>query len=271
MRFSIFSNKGERDIKIPDTWETLPTSAYIQLAKEWDGKDMVKAFSCLTGIPFQTMFDKKDPELEAQLMLATSFLFSQPQDFKSAKVPEYFEFDDWKIKTKDLSLSIGQSIQVRQKLDTCKSYDEAIAFAIATVIQPKIDGEVNSERAEQLEGQILEMPITKTYTVGFFFAKAIAESWKDYYSKMATFEDNAPLNEKRQNVAALAKVERLEPFRYLDMIGDYAERFGLDPDFVYKNSKFETVTAFLISWKEKREFEDRYLEWDKMLNQQTPK
>lgn len=88
---------------------------------------------------------------------------------------------------------------------------------------------------------------------------------------MEPFEDNVPLNEKRQNVAALAKVERLEPFRYLDMIGDYAERFGLDPDFVYKNSKFDTVTAFLVSWKEKREFEDRYLEWDKMLNQTTPK
>jgi len=196
MRFSIFSNKGERDIKIPDTWETLPTSAYIQLAKEWDGKDMVKAFSCLTGIPFQTMFDKKDPELEAQLMLATSFLFSQPQDFKSAKVPEYFEFDDWKIKTKDLSLSIGQSIQVRQKLDTCKSYDEAIAFAIATVIQPKIDGEVNSERAEQLEGQILEMPITKTYTVGFFLLKPLLKAGKTTILKWLLLKTMLPLTKR---------------------------------------------------------------------------
>jgi len=196
MRFSIFSNKGERDIKIPDTWETLPTSAYIQLAKEWDGKDMVKAFSCLTGIPFQTMFDTKDPELEAQLMLATSFLFSQPQDFKSAKVPEYFEFDDWKIKTKDLSLSIGQSIQVRQKLDTCKSYDEAIAFAIATVIQPKIDGEVNSDRAEQLEGQILEMPITKTYTVGFFLLKPLMKAGRNTILKWSLLRIMFPLTKR---------------------------------------------------------------------------
>jgi len=86
---------------------------------------------------------------------------------------------------------------------------------------------------------------------------------------MEPFEDNVPLNEKRKNVAELAKVKRLEQFQYLDMIGDYSERFGLDPDFVYKNSKFDTVTAFLISWKEKREFEDRYMEWDKILNQQT--
>jgi len=50
------------------------------------------------------------------------------------------------------------------------------------------------------------------------------------------------------------------------MVGDFAEKFGLDPDFVYKKSKFDTVTAFLINWKEKREFEDRYTEWDKLLN-----
>lgn len=90
---------------------------------------------------------------------------------------------------------------------------------------------------------------------------------------MEPFEDpvSSGLVEKRKNTAILAKVERLEPFRYLDLIGDFAERFGLDPDFVYKNSKFDTVTAFLVSWKEKREFEDRYLEWDKMLNQTAPK
>jgi hypothetical protein len=89
---------------------------------------------------------------------------------------------------------------------------------------------------------------------------------------MATSEDSltSALYEKRKNIAQMAKAERLEPFRYLDLIGDFAERFGLDPDFVYKKSKFETVTAFHVSWKEKREFEDRYMEWDKMINQ-TPK
>lgn len=65
----------------------------------------------------------------------------------------------------------------------------------------------------------------------------------------------------------MAKAERLEPFKYLDMVGDYAERFGLDPDYVYKFSKFDTVTAFLINWKEKAEFQDRYNEWDKLINQ----
>ena len=196
MNFSIFSNKGERDIKIPDTWETLPTSAYIQLAKEWDGKDLVKAFSALTGIPFKNLFDTKDPELEAQLTLATSFLFAQPQDFKKQPVPEWFEYDDRKFKTKDLSLSIGQSIQVRQKLDSCKTYDEAIAYTIATVIQPQIDGEVNSDRADQLEAFILEMPITKTYQVGFFLLKPLMKAGRTTTLKWSLLKIIFPLTKR---------------------------------------------------------------------------
>jgi hypothetical protein len=86
---------------------------------------------------------------------------------------------------------------------------------------------------------------------------------------MEPFEDPMvkDIRQKRATIVNLAKGERLEPFKYLDMVGDYAEKFGLDPDYVYKFSKFDTVTAFLISWKEKAEFQDRYSEWDKLINQ----
>jgi len=172
MNFSIFSNKGERKITIPDTWETLPTSKYQQLSGEWDRKDMVKAFSIISGIPFKNLFDTKDPELEAQLTLATSFLFSQPPTFKGKK-SDYFRYDDRKFKVKDISLSIGQSIHVRQKLDTCKTYDEAISYALAIAIQPQIDEEFDIEKVEHLERVIGEMPITQTYGAGFFLLKPL--------------------------------------------------------------------------------------------------
>lgn len=173
MRFSIFSNKGNRDLELPDTWEALPTSKYQQLSGEWDGKDMVKAFSILSGIPFKNLFETKDPELEAQLTLATSFLFSQPQKFKEQKTPDWFYYDGRKFKVKDLSLSIGQSIHVRQKLETCKAYDEAISYAIAVSLQPQLDGEFDIDKANHLETFIAELPITQTYAVGFFLLKPL--------------------------------------------------------------------------------------------------
>lgn len=49
------------------------------------------------------------------------------------------------------------------------------------------------------------------------------------------------------------------------MIGKFAEKFGLHPDHVFYFSRFDTVTAFIVDWKEEREFEDRYSEIEKSL------
>lgn len=67
-------------------------------------------------------------------------------------------------------------------------------------------------------------------------------------------------------MAKLAKVDRLERFGMLDLIEAYAAKFGLDPDFVYKSSSFGTVTNFLIKWKEEGEYQDRYFEYDRLMN-----
>lgn len=65
----------------------------------------------------------------------------------------------------------------------------------------------------------------------------------------------------------MAEVGRLKPFEYLEMIGSFAERFGLDPDLVYQKSSFETVTNFLLSWRSKLEFDDRFAEVQRLLNE----
>jgi len=51
------------------------------------------------------------------------------------------------------------------------------------------------------------------------------------------------------------------------MVGDFAERFGLDPDFVYMHTSFDTITNFAIAQKEKGEFEERYFEAEKLMNE----
>ena len=73
-------------------------------------------------------------------------------------------------------------------------------------------------------------------------------------------------SEKRKQIAEMAEVSRLKPFEYLEMIGQYAERFGLDPDKVYSGTSFETVTNFLLSWRARSEFDDRYSEAEKLIN-----
>lgn len=42
------------------------------------------------------------------------------------------------------------------------------------------------------------------------------------------------------------------------MIDEFAEHFGLDPDFVFSKKSFATVTNFLIKWKEQAEYNERF-------------
>lgn len=64
----------------------------------------------------------------------------------------------------------------------------------------------------------------------------------------------------RKNVAALAKVTRLIPFEDLTLVGNFAERFAMNPDKVFWKVSFETVIAFAVENKERQEFRERFNE-----------
>lgn len=72
--------------------------------------------------------------------------------------------------------------------------------------------------------------------------------------------------DKRKQLSEMAEASRLDGFKYINMIGDFAERFGLDPDFVFANKSFDTIANFAISQKEKGEFEERYFEAERLMN-----
>lgn len=56
----------------------------------------------------------------------------------------------------------------------------------------------------------------------------------------------------------MAKWQRLTPFADLAVVGDFAERFGLDPDWVFEVKSFDTVLAFAIEAKERSEYRERF-------------
>lgn len=56
----------------------------------------------------------------------------------------------------------------------------------------------------------------------------------------------------------MAQVYKLQKFDDLSLIGQYAERFGLDPDEVFWRTSFETIINFLWMWKEGAEYQERY-------------
>jgi len=167
----IHTTKGKREIKCPDSWATTSTAHYQNLMREWDGKDLVKLFAILTGENLQTIANSHDLALEEALLMATNFIYIEPQTFKNAPTPKQFIYKKQFITfPKQVEgFSIGQSILIRQRLDEVKTYDELISYALAVYLQPKIDGgDFDSDRVDEIEDEILKMPITETYALGFF-------------------------------------------------------------------------------------------------------
>lgn len=185
MKISIFSSIGREVIVIPDRWEAVTTEKYQKLYSEWDASDVVKLFSILTGQDYQTLFDTVNPDLERKLIDCTKFV--SKQEFKESPIPRVL-----KIKERDLivpkrlgGLSIGQSIHVRQKMDSVKVSEELISYAAAIYLQPLYDRSgFNHDSAVELEKEILKMPITEIYPIGFFLLKRLQDSGSSFMSKV---------------------------------------------------------------------------------------
>ena len=56
----------------------------------------------------------------------------------------------------------------------------------------------------------------------------------------------------------MARVQLLNGFDDLHLIGRFAEKFGIHPDEVYDNTSFGTITNFLVMWKEQDEYHERF-------------
>lgn len=193
--FKIHSSKGIRELNIPISWETLSTGQFINMATDWDGEDLVKLFSILSGIEYKTLEKTHDFILEEQLLNATKFVYDSPMDFKDAPPPHWVEVGKKKIRipVKVGSLSIGQSIHVRKAMDKCIAdkvgYDRLIAFIVAIYLQPfyelsqeELDKQPAFEglsfdfhNAMLLEEEVLKMPITKTFPLAAFFLRKLTK------------------------------------------------------------------------------------------------
>lgn len=65
--------------------------------------------------------------------------------------------------------------------------------------------------------------------------------------------------------------KRVERHHDLNLIEAFAERFGLDPDYVYENKSFDTVILFNEKWKDQAEYQERYHAVERMMSDTTPK
>ena len=191
MKITVTTSKGTRSHEIADSWEKLSTGQYQRIVTDWDGKDLVKAFSILSGIEYTAVAASDSQEMEEALILSTRFLFTDEPVFKQFDLPKVITIrgKDIPIPSRIGRLSIAQNLHVRQKLNPERSYDELISFVTAIYLQPLVDGglfdfgkaigETDQEKEISLETEVKKLPIMQTYPVGFFLLSQLLGSGLD--------------------------------------------------------------------------------------------
>lgn len=175
---------GKESIELPEIWQELTVHQYQQMATDWDNKDLIKLFSILSGIEYKALENTHDPKLEDALIISTRFIYDQ--DFKfSTDLPEDIKIGDkFLVIPQNLrSLSVGQNIHVRQRMETSKVYEELISFVTAIYLQPLYDeSDFDFHSAMELEQTILKMPAYEIYPIGVFFLNKLKKSGRSSLS-----------------------------------------------------------------------------------------
>jgi hypothetical protein len=174
---SIVSINGKKN-SCPTCWETVATRKYQRMVKEWNWQEPDEAkrdYGHLHSILTDTDYVFKDltPEMEVTIGNRLQWFIDTPFP-RYNKLPKLFVIGDRAVEIpKNVGdLSIGQNIMMRQVIDKSNYLEENIARAIAIYLQPKLDkSRFNVDRVNELEKEILEMPIHRTFALGFFLLK----------------------------------------------------------------------------------------------------
>ena len=187
---TLTANKS-KDIKVPSSWFETSTELFQKIIREWDmdkpiaERDRIKLFSIISGQEYTEIEESEDYHLQSLLEAVCAYVYYKDLP---TNVTDTFKIKD-KVVTipKDLSgMTTGQAIIIRQKMDTVKDIRELISFACAVFLQPYYDGvtkkdrfkkaKFDMDRVRELEPFILDMSITYTYPIGFFFLQRLNKS-----------------------------------------------------------------------------------------------
>jgi len=177
LNWFVTTNKGIKEVQVPTSWSGVTLKQYARLVTEWDGTDLVQLFSILSGLSVKALNETVDPELYDSLEISTRFIYEPDPVFKKAEKPKKITVAG---RTLDVpanlnGLTIGQSIMVRQAIDSAKNYEEVMALALACYFQPKYDNttEFNSTRALELLPEFENVSVVEGYACAFFLLKKL--------------------------------------------------------------------------------------------------
>jgi len=202
---------GEK-IKVPNSWASCSAEIFQKIIGQWEpekdikDRSVLKLFNIMIGMDINP--EEDDLDLEAAIWECTRFVYLEPMDFTKLPVPNKIKLLDKIIEfPKDLGrLKIGQNIHVRQELQNVKDPNEALSIVVAIYLQPMLDkvkyglkeSLFDFHRAKEYEKEILQLPITEVYPIGFFFLRQLRNYGKGLIPSL-----NRMIRRKMQNVLLL--------------------------------------------------------------------
>lgn len=159
----------------PACWEELSTETYQRIIREWDPEEFdvakrnyFKLFCILTNTSFKEV--QETPENEINIYQAIQWFVEHDFRFHE-ELPKALEIAGQRIAIprKLGHMSIGQMIHIKRTLREGQRIEAVVSKVVATVLQPIIDGKpFDPDRADEIEKEVLKMPITLMAPIGFF-------------------------------------------------------------------------------------------------------
>ena len=163
----------------PESWEEVTVGQYIKMESEdWQGDDVIKLLSILSGETLQELDNLKDvKQLTDALEELTKFTMNKPPEWDKLKGSKYIVLGGKKliVPTDIEGKRLGQKIMLSQIMrggDLVKMIPQAMAI----YFQPEYDNSnFNRDRLPKIEQLINEMPIVEAYPVVRFFFRMLRE------------------------------------------------------------------------------------------------
>jgi hypothetical protein len=188
--------QGNR-IPTPDSWASCSTAIFQRIVNEWEptkalkDRSRITLFALMINRDPEPIAESTDQDLEEALFECTRFVYEDPLDFNKLPMPEAITIAGRTVEIpRELGrMAIGQNIHVRAELEAgALAIDSQgtprarqVSRVTAIYLQPYLDGirkddaiqkaPFDFNRVLKIEEELLTMPITTVYPVGFFLLK----------------------------------------------------------------------------------------------------
>lgn len=182
LKLQVQTNNGKNMLMLPESWKETSTDQFQRIVRDWDGEDWILLFSIISGLNVDHVRESKDGKLESTFYMCIRYVFEDMVKWEELPVPKSIVFMSRAIPIPQNigRLSIGQAIQARKSLEGVKDTRECLSIITAIYLQPLIDGaKFDHVRAIEIEQDLLLMPITDIFPIGFFLLRQLQNngSW----------------------------------------------------------------------------------------------